>query len=118
MNNRIPKKNIKFTANGLGNYNKGEVVYQGYSYPTATATAKVVSWSNNQLHLTNLNGNFISSEPVYGVNTLANYKFNSYTPTSSKYVEIDILPDPPSANASSNSRCLEPFASCKLPCCP
>ena len=86
---------------GIGIYQIGETVYQGYTASNAIATAKVVSWNDNKLHLTNLNGNFISSEPVYGINTLANYKFISYTPTSSKYVEIDIVPNPPNANATS-----------------
>jgi len=96
---------VKFTINpstGLGSYQIGEIVYQGYSPTMPTATGKVVVWSNNILHLTNINGNFISSQPIYGVNSLANYKFTSYNITPKKLVEIDITPNPSTANASSS----------------
>lgn len=77
------------STSGAGDYQMGEFVYQGYSYPTSTATAKVVSWSNNKLVLTNINGNFVSSQPIYGVNTTTNYKFTSYNLTPVKYAQID-----------------------------
>ena len=66
------------TTTGNGNYKVGEVVYQGFSYASAVATARVVSWSNNVLRLTNINGNFISSQPIYSINNNASYVFNSY----------------------------------------
>jgi hypothetical protein len=50
--------------------------------------------------LTNINGDFVSSQPIYGVNTLANYKFTSYNITPQKYAQIDITPNPANANAS------------------
>ena len=50
---------------GIGKYQTGETVYQGYSAGTATATGKVVVWNNNTLHLTNINGNFVSSSPIW-----------------------------------------------------
>jgi hypothetical protein len=98
---------VEFTVDptsGLGTYQVGEIVYQGYTYNTAVATAKVVSWSRdyNKLHLTNINGDFISTQPIYGVNTLANYKFSSYNITPQKYVQIDITPNPAGANATSS----------------
>jgi len=72
--------NFNMSSLGIGTYQQGEIVYQGSSISLSTATAKVVSWSplNNQLTLTNVNGNFISSEPIIGVKTNANYIFNSY----------------------------------------
>ena len=63
---------------GIGTYQIGELVYQGFSYNQAVATARVVSWSNNILRLTNVSGNFISSQPIYSVNNNASYVFNSY----------------------------------------
>jgi hypothetical protein len=89
-------------ASGTGTYQLGETVYQGYTPQTATATAKVVLWSNNKLHLSNINGDFISTEPIYGVNTLANYKFTSYNITPHKFVNIDTTPNPSSANVTSH----------------
>ena len=87
-------------ASGTGTYQVGEDVYQGYTRSTAIATAKVVVWGNNKLHLTNINGDFISTQPIYGVNTLANYKFTSYNITPEKYAQVDITPNPAGANAT------------------
>lgn len=90
---------------GLGTYQVGETVYQGYSATTATATAKVVLWSNNELHLTNINGNFVSSEPIIGVVSNSNYTFNSYAAQSTKFVDmakIVVTPNPSNANANSS----------------
>jgi len=88
-------------ASGVGNYQLGETVYQGYTPQTATATARVVLWKNNILHLDNINGDFTSTQPIYGVNTRANYRFTSYNITPVKYVQIDVRPNPLSANATS-----------------
>lgn len=74
---------------GTGTYQAEEVVYQGYSHSTSTATAKVVSWNNYELKLKNINGNFISSEPIYGMRNSANYKFSSHDIEEQKYVQID-----------------------------
>jgi hypothetical protein len=86
---------------GIGNYQIGEGVYQGYSAGTATATARVLSWSNSKLHLTSINGNFISSQPVYGMITNANYNFTSYQVVPSVLSEIVVQPNPTNANANS-----------------
>jgi len=90
------------SASGNGTYQIGETVYQGYTTQTSTATARVVLWTNNKLHLNNINGNFISTQPIYGVNTRANYKFTSYNITPVKFVNIDIKPKPLTANATSS----------------
>lgn len=76
-------------SSGVGTYQIGEVVYQGYSYHNATATAKVITWNNNKLRLTNIDGNFISTEPIYGMRTSANYKFSSYNMSQGEYAQID-----------------------------
>lgn len=102
-NQITPDQIVEFTINpasGTGTYQIGEDVYQGYARNTAISTGKVVFWSSdyNKLHLTNINGDFISSQPIYGVNTLANYKFTSYNITPEKYTQIDITPNPANAN--------------------
>jgi T4-like virus Myoviridae tail sheath stabiliser len=96
---------VQFTINpssGLGEYQIGETVYQGYSVGTATATAKVAIWSNNILQLTNISGNFVSSQPIRGEITNANYTFTSYNLTPSKYVDISIAPNPTNATPANN----------------
>lgn len=90
---------------GLGDYQIGEVVYQGFSYASSAASARVVSWSNNKLHLTNVNGNFVSSQPIYGVNTHASYTFSDYNVMSkrpTKMVDITVTPQPTTANVGNN----------------
>ena len=100
-----PNDIVQFTINpssGIGVYQTGEVVYQGYSRSTATATAKVVDFGNNILQLSNINGNFVSSQAIRGETTNANYTFTSYNVTPHKYVTITTVPNPLNANASSN----------------
>jgi hypothetical protein len=87
-----PEDSVQFVMDansGVGNYQIGETVFQGYTAANAVAMGKVVTWTNNNLVLTNINGNFVSSEPVYGVTNGANYKFVSYSPVSFKYAQID-----------------------------
>jgi hypothetical protein len=86
---------------GIGSYQIGEGVYQGYSSGTATATARVLSWSNSKLHLTSINGNFVSSQPIYGMVTNANYNFTSYQVAPSVLSKIVVQPNPGNANANS-----------------
>lgn len=96
---------FNMTTPGIGTYQAGEIVYQGYSAQTATATAKVILWENNILYLTNINGNFVSSEPVIGVVSNSNYVFHSYTSDSTQFqkvAKIVIKPNPENANANSN----------------
>ena len=96
---------VSLTTNpsGLGQYQVGEIVYQGYSYQTQTASAKVVLWSNNVLHLTDIKGNFVSNQPIYGINTNASYQFTGYnvlSKRSANLASIVVTPNPPTANAT------------------
>jgi hypothetical protein len=87
-------------SGGVGSYQAGEIVYQGYSVNTSTATGRVVLWTNNQLQLTDIQGNFVSSQPVIGLNTNANYTFNSYQLEPSQFAQIVIVPNPDDASAN------------------
>lgn len=103
--NLTPEDVVLFNMSspGLGNYQIGEIVYQGYSYTTSTASARVVAWTNGVLHLTDLNGNFVSNQPIYGVNTNASYQFYSYNINSDapfKYVTMTTVPNPNTALAN------------------
>ena len=88
---------------GVGLYQAGEVVYQGYNLSVATATATVVFYANNinKLTLTNINGNFVSSQPIVGSVTNTNYIFNSYQLGPQKFVTVTDTPSPNTANANS-----------------
>jgi hypothetical protein len=100
-----PNDIVEFTVeptSGIGDYQIGEVVYQGYSKSTATATAKVAIWSNNVLQLTNISGNFVSSHSIRGETTNANYTFTSYNLTPRKYVTITTVPNPLNVNVANN----------------
>ena len=77
-------------TSGAGNYRIGEIVYQGYSFKSSTAMARVIGWSDNKLKLTEINGDFISTMPIYGVNTLTSYRFTSYNVQPHKFVEINV----------------------------
>ena len=89
---------------GIGEYQIGEIVYQGFSYQMSTATAKVIAWHNNILHLTNVNGHFVSEQPIYSVNSHTNYVFDNYNPaglTNQTIVVMTSSVNPANANASS-----------------
>ena len=105
FNQITPQDMVTFAIDrtqGLGEYQTGELVYQGYSLSTATATAKVVVWNNSNLVLTNINGNFVSSLPIVGAKTNTNYPFVSHNMPKTKYAEIDTVPNPSDATANSD----------------
>lgn len=99
--NQITEKDeVEFTidpATGLGEYQLGEIVYQGYSKDTAVSTGKVTFWKNGVLRLTNINGNFVSNLPIRSTSTSTNYIFTNYTPNPEKLVQIDNYVNPANA---------------------
>ena len=92
---------FNMTTPGVGNYQQGEMVYQGYSFGTATATARVHTWGNQKLHLSEIAGNFVSSQPIYGLNTNTNYLFNSYETVNKSLAQVITVATPTDANVSS-----------------
>jgi hypothetical protein len=94
---------IQFTVNansGVGTYQIGETVYQGFSAPLAIATGKVVSFERNILSVRNINGNFVSNLPIQSTVSPTNYLFTSFTPSPQKLAQIDITPSPTDANVN------------------
>ena len=92
---------------GSGIYQQGEIVYQGYSLNTATATAVVKTWANNvnQLTITNVSGTFMLNQPIIGSQTNSNYSFATYDKSgalSQTLVTMSVVPNPSTANANSN----------------
>ena len=103
LNQIGPEDVILFNMNansGFGNYQVGEIVYQGYSAGTATATGKVILWNNNTLHLTNISGNFVSNIPIRATSSSTNYTFSSYSPTPETLARINVTPSPTDANVN------------------
>jgi hypothetical protein len=93
---------LNMNSSGLGTYLEGENVYQGVSLSMATATGTVVKWVpiNNQLTIKNVSGNFISSQPIVGAKTKANYTFNSYNVLPIDLAQIINITTPTDANAN------------------
>jgi hypothetical protein len=94
---------IQFTMNpnsGVGTYQIGETVYQGFSAPLAIASGKVVSFNNNILQLRNINGNFVSNLPIQSTSSSTNYTFTAFNPVAQKLVQIDTTPMPTDANVT------------------
>ena len=87
---------------GVGIYQAGEKVYQGYNPSVATATGTVVYYTqNSELILTNINGNFVSNQPIIGTITNSNYNFLSYQIAPYRLDNIVVTPNPTSANSNS-----------------
>jgi hypothetical protein len=91
-------------AGGTGKYLPGELVYQGVSPALSISTARVADWNtaNNILTVYNLTGNFVSNQPLMGVNSNATWTFNSYTVTPPISATVTVTPNPANANANSN----------------
>jgi hypothetical protein len=72
---------VEFTmnSNGLSSYDNNELVYQGSSVQTATATGYVVSWDrpNLKLKIRNIKGEFSSNSAIIGLNTGASWVMES-----------------------------------------
>lgn len=102
LNNITSEDTVAFNmANtGFGSYKTNEVVYQGYSAHTASATGKVIMWNNNILHLKEINGHFVSTQPIIGLASNSNYVFNSYQVLPKQLVQIVITPSPTDANSN------------------
>jgi hypothetical protein len=99
----LPTDSVQFTMNGpsgLGTYQIGEIVYQGYSPGTAIATGKVTYWNhiNYALTLTNINGTFVNTLPIIGASTQTSYTFNSVSTVPHKLATVDVKVQPPTAN--------------------
>ena len=105
LSNITPEDTVVFNmaTPGIGKYQVGETVYQGYSAGQATATGKVTVWTNNTLHLTNVSGNFTAALPIWGYISNANYNFTGYNVTSKQPVKLSkiiVTPNPSTANAN------------------
>lgn len=62
---------IELVMGSIGNYNIGEIVYQGANLAYATASAKVGNWIPNdrKLHLVDIKGTFATTSNVIGASS-------------------------------------------------
>lgn len=96
FNRFTSEETIQFSMDvttGYGAYQIGENVFQGVSVNSPSASGKVVNWANDKLSLTDISGDFISTIPIYGATTGANYKFLSYDLVPRKLVQVDAYGD-------------------------
>jgi hypothetical protein len=83
-------------------YKESEIVYQGYSPENSTATAKVLSWRNGILKLTNIEGNFVSNSPIVGFISNANYIFGSYNILPQTQAQVVVVTNPTDATVNTS----------------
>lgn len=80
--NEISNAKIVASMNtgGLGNYQFGEPVYQGYSYDKATAYGTVNDWNSDlkKLTINNTSGNFLSNTNIIGYKTNSTWTANNF----------------------------------------
>ena len=71
-----------FQIPGFGEYQQGEVVYQGPNLPDSTIQGTVYNWNNTagRMVLTNITGQFVPNANVHGVNSGASWIINTTTP--------------------------------------
>jgi hypothetical protein len=86
----------------VGSFIEGELVYQGRSIGTATATAKVINYINNKLYLKDISGNFITNKTIVGNSSGAKQTFSSYEVQPFSVAQIQITPNPSTANVGDN----------------
>lgn len=85
---------------GNGNYKYNELVYQGRALGQETASGFVRSWSNtsNAIVVYDTNGTFTIGDILYGSVSGASYNVASFSPAATQLVNINVKPDPATAN--------------------
>jgi hypothetical protein len=94
----LGNRNIKLTlqTGGAGDFTLGSTVYQGYSFETNTATAKVVDWNptTQELTLTQPVGHFTTGQPIKCVTTNATWIAQSFEFIILPAATITVTPNP------------------------
>jgi hypothetical protein len=83
---------FEMASTGLGQYQIGELVYQGHSPALSTASGRVVSWVNKNLTLGNLLGNFVSNQSIIGQTSNASWKFLNYQVVPEQLAQVVVTP--------------------------
>jgi hypothetical protein len=90
------------SGNGL-NYKIGELVYEGKSPLSANGSGFITAWSNvsNEMTVTQINGIFKPGFRLFGAVTNSAYTIINTGDNSLKVVNINVTPDPSTANIDS-----------------
>ena len=92
-------------VNGNGQeYRLGELVYQGASIEEATAKAYVKQWNTtaNTLILYDVTGNLATNSILVGAVSGAKYNVSTFATSAAKLINIEIDPNPSTANANTD----------------
>lgn len=86
---------------GTGDYQVGELVYEGRNSLKSNGSGFVLSWDNvgTQLAVTRTYGTFTANSKLIGVLSNTVYTIASSSDTNLKLVNIDVTPKPITANA-------------------
>jgi hypothetical protein len=87
---------IALQAGGLGNFTIGSTVYQGYSYETKTASAKVLDWNPNTrtLLVTEPFGHFVAGQTIKDLNTNSTWTVQNMQFTQAVAARVIVTPNP------------------------
>ncbi len=91
------------TNTPFGNYQYGEVVYQGTSLPNANALGRVLAWNpaGGQLVLNNIQGTFVANANIIGSLNAGSVEVLN-VPANNQFVDITVTPIPANANGLSD----------------
>lgn len=92
-------KKMYLDYTGAGHFKVGELAYQGTNLDGATASGYVRSWNHTQnvITLYDTTGTFTTNTDLIGVVSNARYPVDSFDLEPNKIINIDVVPDPPSA---------------------
>lgn len=103
FNSTFSTENFKglVVSTGRGDYQIGEVVYEGDSLSAANVTAKVKSWSpdTNTLVVTDTSGLLRTGRYLTGATTNASYNIASFTSSDTQLNSLVVVPLPNTAAA-------------------
>lgn len=101
-NSRKVTVNSAAGSGGTGTFKLGELLYQGQSYETSTATSYVDSWSpsTNTLIVVDTSGVLQSGKFITGAVSNASYNIISFATNDNQLLNITVTPDPIGANVN------------------
>lgn len=96
------EKSFKLLSSGYGDFQIGELIYQGYNLEYATGTGIVSDWNNIDKIITikNISGCFKNAQVITGVFSLASYMIYGAEYNAQTAFTIITTPNPPTANAT------------------
>jgi hypothetical protein len=98
-------ENIINVGAGTGNYKVGELVFNGPTLFSSSATAFVKNWvpASNALFVEETSGYFTAGTNLTGVISHASHQINSFALNNNKLTNLVVTPNPPTANVANDS---------------